>query len=72
MEIIRRELARHMLLVNRVKDVVYSNPDHLRGIGPYQDKKKLYEMEHRISDRRQLLRRKDLQFLEKTFIKYSR
>jgi len=72
MEIIKRELARHMLLVNRASDVVYSNPIHLKGIGPYRDKKRLYDMGKRISERKQLLRRRDLQILERLFLKYSR
>lgn len=72
MEIVKRELVRHILMIQSVWEVVYSNPIHLRGKGPYRDKKKLWELRERVQTKRQLLRRRDLQFLEKTFIKYSR
>jgi len=72
MELVRRELVRHVLIINKVWDTLYSNPKHLRGVGPYKDKRKLYQLRDRVIDKRQLLRRKDFQFLERLLNKYSR
>ena len=72
MEIVKRELIRHTLIISEVTEVVYSNPTHMRGIGPYKDKKRLWVLKERVQKKHQLLRRKDLQFLQRMINKYSR
>jgi|TARA_R110000822_G_scaffold231991_3_gene363830 hypothetical protein len=71
MEIVKTELTRHSALINKIWDVVYSNPIHILGKPQYKDKRKLWELRNRVTVTRQLLRRRDLQFLERVFIKYS-
>jgi hypothetical protein len=72
MEIVKRELARHSIMIDKVWGIVYSNPKHLKGKPAYYDKKKLWEIRDRIHNKRQLMKRRDLQFLENLIIKYSR
>lgn len=72
MEVVKRELIRHLMMINHVWEVVYANPIHLRGKSPYRDKKKLWDLRERVRSKKQLLRRRDLQFLENLFVKYSR
>ena len=72
MEIVKRELIRHTLILSEVIEIVYSNPIHIKGITAYKDKPKLWELTQRVRKKRQLLRRKDLQFLQRLVNKYSR
>ena len=69
MEIVKRELIRHTLILSEVIEIVYSNPIHIKGITAYKDKRKLWELTQRVRKKRQLLRRKDLQFLQKYLAK---
>jgi hypothetical protein len=71
MEIVRRELVRHKLILSEVTEIVYSNPAHIKGIPAYKDKRKLRTLVDRVQQTRQLLRRRDLQFLQKLINKYS-
>ena len=71
MEIVKRELVRHILIISKVVDIVYSNPIHIKGIPAYKDKRRLWELGHRVKETQRLLRRKDLQFLQNLINKYS-
>ena len=72
MEIVKRELIRHILIISEVTEVVYSNPIHMRGIAAYKEKKRLLYLKERLQKKRQLLRRRDFQFLQRLLNKYSR
>ena len=72
MEIIKRELIRHSLIISEVWEVVYTNPLHIKGISAYKDKRRLMFLRDRVRDKGQLLRRKDFQFLQRLLYKYSR
>ena len=72
MEIVKRELIRHILIISEVTEVVYSNPIHMRGIAAYKEKKRLLYLKERVQKKRQLLRRRDFQFLQRLLNKYSR
>ena len=72
MEIVKRELIRQILIISEVTEVVYSNPIHMRGIAAYKEKKRLLYLKERVQKKRQLLRRRDFQFLQRLLNKYSR
>jgi hypothetical protein len=72
MEMIKREVIRHTLIISEVTEIVYSNPIHIKGVTAYKDKRKLWEITQRVREKHQLLRRKDLQFLQRLINKYSR
>lgn len=72
MEIVKRELIRQILIISEVTEVVYSNPIHMRGIAAYKEKKRLLYLKERLQKKRQLLRRRDFQFLQRLLNKYSR
>jgi hypothetical protein len=71
MEIVKSELVRHTLILNEVTEIVYSNPIHIKGITAYNEKRKLLTLTDRVQQNRQLLRRRDLQFLQRLINKYS-
>ena len=71
MEIVKRELIRHSLLITKATETIYSNPNHLRGTEAYYDKKKLWELSQWVRSERQLMTSNDLQFLETILQKYS-
>lgn len=71
MEIVKRELIRHILIIAEVTELVYSNPIHMRGVAAYKEKKRLLYLKERVQQKRQLLRRRDLQFLQRLINKYS-
>lgn len=71
MEITKRELIRHSLLITKATETIYSNPTHLRGVEAYYDKKKLWDLTQWVRYERQLMTIKDLQFLETILQKYS-
>tara|TARA_Y100000592_G_scaffold36067_1_gene57238 strand:+ start:1271 stop:1483 length:213 start_codon:yes stop_codon:yes gene_type:complete len=69
--IIERELHRHYSFVRSCKDLVYSNPIHIKGIWSWKDKKKLYDLQEKIEKKRQTLSHRELQFLESIVEKYG-
>lgn len=71
MEIVKRELIRHSLLITKATETIYSNPTHLRGVEAYYDKKKLWDLSNWVRSERQLMTSDDLQFLETILQKYS-
>ena len=71
MEIVKRELIRHSLLITKATETIYSNPNHLRGVEAYYDKKKLWDLSNWVRLERQLMTSDDLQFLETILQKYS-
>ena len=70
-EIGKRELNRHKHMLAQIRKVIYSNKDHIRGIEPYEDKKRLLQLWNRVTEQEQLLNMSDFQFLESMFEKYS-
>lgn len=70
MEIVERELRRHYLMVSDAKKLIYASNYHQKGVEPYRDKKRIYELELKLKERRQLLSISDLQFLESIHQKY--
>ena len=71
LEIGQRELNRHKHMLAQIRQVIYSNKDHIRGIEPYEDKKRLLQLWNRVTEQEQLLNMADFQFLETMFEKYS-
>ena len=69
--LIETELWRHWHFIQSVKEIVYSNPKHIRGIWSYKDKKRLYELEIKVQKNRLTLSYKDFQFLESIVEKYG-
>ena len=69
--IIERELYRHFHFITSCKDLVYSNPIHIKGIWSWKDKKKLYDLQEKIEKKRQTLSHRELQFLESIVEKYG-
>ena len=51
--IIERELYRHFHFVRSAKEVLYSNPKHIKGLFSYRDKKRLYDLEEKVQKKRQ-------------------
>jgi hypothetical protein len=72
MEIVKRELVRHTIILSEVMEILYSNPKHIKGIAAYKEKKRLLYLKERVQKKQQLLRRRDLQFLQGLINKYSR
>ena len=58
-------------MLAQIHKVIYSNKDHIRGIEPYEDKKRLLQLWNRVTEQEQLLNMSDFQFLESMFEKYS-
>lgn len=71
LEIGQRELTRHKHMLAQIRNVIYSNKEHLRGIEAYEDKKRLLQLWNRVTEQEQLLNMSDFQFLETMFEKYS-
>jgi hypothetical protein len=72
MEIVKRELVRQIIIISEVMEILYSNPKHIKGITAYKEKKRLLYLKERVQKKQQLLRRRDLQFLQGLINKYSR
>jgi len=72
MEIVNKELRRHAYMLMDARKVIYSNPTHLRGIEPWEDKKRLHQLWARIRELGQLMTIDDLQYLESIHEKYSK
>jgi|TARA_Y100000289_G_scaffold25471_1_gene24880 hypothetical protein len=70
-KLIERELRRHFHFVISAKEILYSNPKHIRGIWSYKDKKKLYDLEQKIQKKRITLSHREFQFLESIVEKYG-
>tara|TARA_B100000963_G_scaffold218091_1_gene190164 strand:- start:3105 stop:3317 length:213 start_codon:yes stop_codon:yes gene_type:complete len=69
--IIERELYRHFHFITSAKEILYSNPKHIRGLFSYRDKKKLYDLEEKVTKKRTTLSHRDFQFLESIVEKYG-
>lgn len=65
------ELMRHWHMVQAIKEVLYSNPLHIRGVMQYRDKKRLNEIENKVEKDRVTLSYKDFQFLQSIVEKYG-
>lgn len=69
MDLVNRELRKHLLFVLDSEKYVFNNPEHLRGIDSYNDKKMIDRLKKRVKNNK-LLRVEDLQFLETIYEKY--
>ena len=69
--LIETELTRHFHFVRSAKEIVYSNPKHIRGIWSYKDKKRLYDLEEKVQKKRLTLSHRDFKFLESIVEKYG-
>ena len=69
MEIVNRELRKHMLMVADAKKHIFKNPKHLTGMDSYKDKRKVSQLEEKIRNGK-LMKIEDLQFLETIYEKY--
>jgi hypothetical protein len=70
MEIVEREVRRHHFMVSDAKKLIYASNYHQKGVEAYRDKKRIYELELKLKERRQLLSISDLQFLQTIHEKY--
>tara|TARA_A100000164_G_C21772779_1_gene707112 strand:- start:662 stop:871 length:210 start_codon:yes stop_codon:yes gene_type:complete len=68
---LERELYRHFKFVENTKNILYSNPIHIKGLFSYRDKKKLYDLNNKVEKKRETLSRRDFQFLESIVEKYG-
>jgi hypothetical protein len=69
MDLVQRELKQHLLFVLDAEKYIFNNPEHLRGIDSYNDKKMIDRLKKRVKSNK-LLRVEDLQFLETIYEKY--
>lgn len=69
MELVNRELRKHLIFVLDAEKYLFKNPKHLKGVESYKDKRNLDKLKNRIRDGK-LLRIEDLQFLETIYEKY--
>ena len=69
MDFVNRELRKHLLFILDAEKYVFSNPNHLRGIDSYKDKKMIDTLKHRIVNGK-LLTINHLQFLETIYKNY--
>ena len=44
---LERELYRHFRFVENTKNILYSNPIHIKGLFAYRDKRKLYDLNNK-------------------------
>lgn len=70
MEIIERELIRHICMVSDAKELIYASKYHHKGIQSYKDKKRIYELELKLREKKEILSTNDLQFLQSIHEKY--
>ena len=57
-------------MVSDAKDLIYSSKYHHKGVEAYRDKKRIYELELKLKERRQILSISDLHFLQSIHEKY--
>jgi|APGre2960657404_1045060.scaffolds.fasta_scaffold45006_5 hypothetical protein len=69
MDLVNRELRKHLLFVLDVEKYIFKNPKHLKGVESYNDKKTIDKLKSRVGGGK-LLRVEDLQFLETIYEKY--
>lgn len=69
MDLVNRELRKHLLFVLDAEKHIFSNPKHLKGVDSYNDKKFIDELKNRVEDGK-LLTIKHLQFLETIYENY--
>ena len=69
MELVNRELRKHLIFVLDAEKHIFHNPKHLKGVDAYRDKKTIDKLKNRIRDGK-LLKIEDLQFLETIYEKY--
>ncbi len=63
MELVNRELRRHLIFVVEAEKRIFQNPKHLKGVDAYEDKKTIDKLKNRVVNGK-LLRIEDFQFLE--------
>jgi hypothetical protein len=68
-ELVNRELSRHLVFVVETEKHLFQNPIHLKGVDAYNDKKTIYQLKNKVSGGK-LLQIEDLQFLETIHEKY--
>lgn len=69
MDLVNRELRKHLLFILDAEKYIFNNPKHLKGVESYDDKKMIDKLKNRIVNGK-VLTTNHLQFLETIYKNY--